>query len=76
MAQRHVEVIIGRLLTDEEFRQRFTSEPDRVLDQLAESGVELTHDERLALMATGGAQWARLARAIDPRLQKASLKGK
>ena len=74
MSQRHVEVIIGRLVTDERLRQQFMSAGSRVLDELAGLGLELTASERAALVATPVETWATLAATIDPRLQKASLR--
>ena len=74
MAQRIVEMLIGRLITDERFREEFTRDPERVLLLLGERGLELSRTERSALINTDPAIWARTADAIDPRLQKASLK--
>jgi hypothetical protein len=71
MAHRSVEIVIGRLLTDEGFRKRFAEHIERVIDELAEAGIELTTSEVSALRATSGSTWAELARALDPRLQKA-----
>ena len=74
MAQRIVEMLIGRLITDEQFREEFTREPHRVLALLAERGLELSRTEMSALINTDPGIWARAAEAIDARLQKASLK--
>ena len=74
MTQRSIEMVIGRLSTDEEFRQRFIEDPHLVLVELLEMGTHLTQVEIAALVATDRALWERVADAIDPRLQKASLK--
>ena len=74
MSQKCVEMIFGRLATDEELRQEFRRDPQGTLDKLAACGVELTTAERDALLATNGALFERLAETIDPRLQKASLR--
>jgi len=74
MSQKCVEMIFGRLATDEELRQEFRRDPQGTLDKLAACGVELTAAERDALLATNGALFERLAETIDPRLQKASLR--
>ena len=74
MAQRIVEWLIGRLITDEAFRAEFLQDPDRVLLAMCEAGFELSRTEIAALVATDPALWARTADAVDPRLQKASLK--
>jgi hypothetical protein len=73
MAHRSVEIVIGRLLTDEDFRERFVNHPERAIDELAEAGLELTAAEMSALRATDASTWMRLASALDPRLQKATL---
>ena len=74
VAQRIVEMLIGRLITDEQFRADFTRDAGRVLLLLGERGLELSHTEMSALINTDPGIWARTADAIDPRLQKASLK--
>ena len=35
MSQRHIETIVGRLVTDEDFRRRFVAGPDAALEELA-----------------------------------------
>ena len=73
MAQRIVEVVIGRLITDDEFRTEFFADPKGTLSGLSERGLELTPIEVAALMATDPALWEHAAERVDPRLQKASL---
>jgi hypothetical protein len=67
-------MLIGRLITDEEFRLEFTADPHATLLDLRDRGMELSKTEIAALLNTDGALWARTAEQIDPRLQKASLK--
>ncbi len=74
MAQRIIEMLIGRLITDEQFRTDFLQNPERTLLDLCDRGMELSRTEIAALMNTDPTLWARTADAIDPRLQKASLK--
>lgn len=74
MTQRSIEMVIGRLVTDEEFREMFLRDPHRALSGLLERGTHLTQSEIAALIATDAAVWARTAEHIDQRLQKASLK--
>ncbi|MEO8054036.1 MAG: Os1348 family NHLP clan protein [Acidobacteriota bacterium] len=74
MSQKCVEVIFGKLATDEELRRRFQADPLGTLGQLAEHGFELTRAECEALVATNSDLFTRLSEAIDPRLQKASLR--
>jgi hypothetical protein len=74
VTQHNIEVVIGRLSTDEEFRQRFVKDPHGALVELLERGTHLTPVEIAALVATDSTLWERVAEQIDPRLQKASLK--
>ena len=75
MSQRHVESVIGRLVTDEAFRRRFRKEPGSVIDELLASGVPLTAVEQRALLEMDTSVCERFAECIDPRLSKVSLKG-
>ena len=59
MTQRCIEMVIGRLVTDEEFRDTFLSDPHRALGELLERGTHLTHAEIAALIATESALWGR-----------------
>jgi hypothetical protein len=74
LAQRIVETVIGRLITDEEFRSRFMANPARTLLALRDTGLDLSRTEIAALVSTNPSIWQRAADAVDPRLQKASLK--
>ena len=73
MAQRIIEMLIGRLITDEQFRREFLNDPEQTLLGLRDRGLELNRTEIAALVGTDPALWVRTAKAIDPRLQKASL---
>lgn len=75
MAQRDVESVIGRLVTDEEFRREFLDDAAGTLGTLVEHGIGLSRAEVVALIATDPALWDRVAETLDQRLQKASLKG-
>jgi hypothetical protein len=74
VTQRCIEMVIGRLVTDEEFRETFLSDPHSALGELLERGTHLTHAEIAALIATDSSIWERVAEQVDPRLQKISLK--
>jgi hypothetical protein len=73
MAQRSVEIVIGRLVTDEAFRNAFLKDRAATLTQFAESGYDLTSLEIAALKATHIRVWTHAAAQIDPRLQKVCL---
>ena len=73
MSQKCVEMIFGKLATDEEMRRRFEADPLGTLAVLAGRGLELTRAECEAIVATKADLFTRLSEAIDPRLQKASL---
>jgi hypothetical protein len=74
VSQRNVEIAIGRLVTDEAFREMFIRDPASALAQFIESGYELTPLEVSAVESTDRGLWTRTAEQIDPRLQKVSLK--
>ena len=74
MAQRSIEILIGRLVSDEAFRTAFRRTPESTLIGFVESGYELTPLEVAALRATPMELWERAAEQIDPRLQKASFR--
>ena len=70
MAQRSVEILIGRLIKDEAFRSAFLADANRALVGFVECGHELTALEMSALCATPLSVWERAADDIDSRLQK------
>jgi hypothetical protein len=74
LVQRIIEMLIGRLITDEQFRAEFLDNPEQTLIELCDRGFELSRTEIAALVKTDPTLWARTADAVDPRLQKASLK--
>jgi hypothetical protein len=73
VSQRSIEIVVGRLVTDEAFREAFLRDPQQTLKMLVESGMALTDLEIQALLGTHRALWSRMAEELDPRLQKASL---
>jgi hypothetical protein len=74
MSQASVERIVGRLVTDEDFRRAFRADPERVVLSLADSGVDLNRAELAALVALDPRTLERFADVLGPRLQKASLR--
>jgi len=67
-------LVIGRLLTDEDLRDRFVMQPLETLTELHEQGFELTKDEIEALAQSDPKMWPSMARRIHPRLQRCSLR--
>ena len=74
MAHRVIELLIGRLITDEQFRDEFLRDREATLRHLCEHGFELSHTELAAMLNTDPDLWVRAANAIDPRLQKIDFK--
>jgi len=73
MSQRGVEIVLGRLATDEAVRRRFRESPALALRELMTLGIELTPVELAALESLDPSALHRFARALDSRLQKAAL---
>jgi hypothetical protein len=73
VTQRNIEILIGRLVTDEGFRQAFLTDPQQTLRDLVERGTQLTLTEMAALITTNPMLWFDIADRVDPRLQKARL---
>jgi hypothetical protein len=73
MSQKSVEIVIGRLATDESFRARFFSDPEATLKRLRDLGLELNGGETEALLGMPVGLWNILASWVHPRLQKAAL---
>lgn len=72
--QRSIELFIGKLITDEDFRRAFQRDPQATLEHAEECGFALNAYEIRILLATDSAVWDRMADELDSRLQKASLK--
>jgi hypothetical protein len=74
VSQRTIERVIGRLVTDEELRLKFTRSPRQTVAELSGQGWELSRLEVNALLAIDVRLWTDVAARIDPRLQRSSLK--
>jgi hypothetical protein len=74
MSQRSVELVIGRLATDEEFRHRFEASREAALDEVIAAGLPLTPVERRALAELDLTACKRFATRLDPRLQKINMR--
>jgi hypothetical protein len=73
MSQKTVERILGKLATDEEFHQRFRSDPGGTLPAVGHDPDELTPVEREALASVDPDLLERFADALDPRLQRVRI---
>jgi hypothetical protein len=73
MSQKTVEIVLGKLVTDEEVRRRFRAAPLEVLESVRRAGCDLSAVETVALRSLDPAALERFALSLDPRLQKASL---
>ena len=65
MAQRIIEMLVGRLITDEQFRAEFLDNPEKTLFELCDRGLELSRTEIAALVNTDRRLRARAADAIE-----------
>jgi len=73
MSQRHVELLIGRLLTDDDLRDEFTRAPFETLAEYCQRGWDLTRGEIDALMQTDMGFWRNAAAQLPSRLRRSSL---
>jgi hypothetical protein len=76
MAQRTVQLIVGQILTDEEFRTEFLDRPIETLTSLRDRGFELMKVEVDALAGTDRRFWTVGAEWIDARIQRCRLSGR
>src|SRR3989442_1698238 len=74
MTHQNVEVLIGKLVTDEELREAFQQNPRAVLTWLRHQGLQLSSLEMEALTSISPSELNALADRFDGRLQKASLR--
>ena len=72
--QRCIEILIGRLITDEDFRRQFIANPNAALAEAGGWGLQFSPSEIAALINTDADLWEKVADQLDPRLQKASLR--
>lgn len=70
MSQKNVEILIGRLATDETLRTRYLADPATTIRSLGEAGLVLNAGEIEALLEMRAEVWLTLAASIHPRLQK------
>lgn len=69
MSQWCVQLVIGKLLTDEQFRRRFEQRRRECLIGLRERGMELSDAEIAALLEADPRGWSTMAARLDQRLK-------
>ncbi len=70
MTQKNVEQLLGRLLTDPDFRRSFAESPTQFLAELPQQGLELSRIELEALASTDPESLLALAERLDRRIRK------
>jgi hypothetical protein len=70
MSQRAVEQLLGRVITDPEFRRRFY---EGAAAACGDAGLELTPREREAVQALDETAVRTFAAQLDPRIVRAAL---
>jgi DNA-binding NarL/FixJ family response regulator len=72
MSQWGVQLVIGKLITDEDFRRRFEERRCDSLASLCQRGIDLDENEIAALVEADPRLWSRTATRIDGRLRKSA----
>jgi hypothetical protein len=70
MSQRCVELLLGKILTDETFRQSFFPVQASSFEMAAACGLELTSVERSALSTLRLRRFDFIAQSLDPRISR------
>lgn len=68
MSQWGVQLVIGKLVADAEFRQHFEAHAHDLLAKLREQGIHLNDAEVAAFVETDLRLWSTMAKQIDRRL--------
>jgi len=66
-----VQLVIGKLITDTEFLQRFQARALDSLITMCQQGIELSDREVAAIVEMDPRWWAAMASQLDPRLRAA-----
>ena len=74
MSHLGVQIVIGRLLTDDAFRQRFEEDRSECLARARQYGIDLDEGEASALLEADAALWTKMAARIDSRLRHGGLR--
>jgi DNA-binding NarL/FixJ family response regulator len=70
MSQWGVQLVIGKLITDEAFRRGFETHGGECLYGLSERGIDLNDVEIAALLEADPRLWSKMAGRIDLRLKR------
>lgn len=73
MSQKCVELLLGRILTDEDFRRSFFPVRDFSFAVAASHGLELTAVERNAISTLQGQRFDFIAQTLDPRISRSGI---
>ena len=73
MSQKCVELLLGRILTDEDFRRDFFPIRDFSFAVAAAHGLELTAGERSALATLKSRRFEFIAKTLDPRISRSGV---
>jgi hypothetical protein len=73
MSQKCVELLLGRILTDEDFRRDFFPIRDFSFAVAAAHGLELSPVERNALSTLKSSRFEFIATTLDPRILRAGI---
>jgi hypothetical protein len=73
MSQKCVELLLGRMLTDEDFRRDFFPVRDFSFAMAASHGLELTAVERSALSSLQPARFDFIAQTLDTRIARSGV---
>jgi len=75
MSQRCVEMLLGKILTDEDFRRSFFPVQASSFEVAAAHGLELTPIERIALSTLRARRFDFIAQTLDPRIARSGVSG-
>ena len=75
MSQKNVEALLGKILTDDRFRNSFLPVAPASFDLASRFGLEFTAVERAALATLRRRAFEWLARELDPRISRSCPSG-
>jgi len=73
MSQRNVEILLGKILTDEDFRRSFFPVQASSFEMAAALGLELTSVERSALCSLRRRRFDFIAQSLDLRISRSRV---